>query len=113
MKVNSVSACSDNQSFSNRFSEEILIDFHELPGEHSGDNMADAVWGTLEKYGLVNRLLALMMDNATNNDTLTTAIEHKCHERNIPFNATHSCLRCMPHTVHLAVLKVCSCSIIS
>ncbi|KAE9392971.1 hypothetical protein BT96DRAFT_766503, partial [Gymnopus androsaceus JB14] len=32
--------------------EEILIDFHELLEEHSGDNMADAVWETLEKYGL-------------------------------------------------------------
>ena len=60
MKVNSVSARSDNQSFSNRFSEEILIDFHELLGEHSGDNMADAVWETLEKYGLVNRVFIWM-----------------------------------------------------
>ncbi|KAF9070583.1 hypothetical protein BDP27DRAFT_1149764, partial [Rhodocollybia butyracea] len=69
-------------------------------------NMADVVWDTLEKYGLIGQVLAFMMDNATNNDTLLEAIERKCHARNIPFNAQHSRLRCMPHTVHLAVLKL-------
>ncbi|KAE9386879.1 hypothetical protein BT96DRAFT_761860, partial [Gymnopus androsaceus JB14] len=82
--------------------EELLIHFHELVGEHSGDNMADAVWGTLEKFNLVGRVLAFMMDNASNNDTLVEAIECKCNAQNIPFNATHSRLCCMPHTVHLA-----------
>jgi hypothetical protein len=42
--------------WSDKSSEEILIDFHELLGEHSGDNMADVVWGTLEKYGLIGRV---------------------------------------------------------
>lgn len=47
-----------------------------------------------------------MMDNATNNDTLVEAIEHKCKAENIKFDAQKSRLRCMPHTVHLATLKV-------
>ncbi|KAJ6522625.1 hypothetical protein B0H10DRAFT_1664643, partial [Mycena sp. CBHHK59/15] len=32
--------------------EELLIDFQELMGEHSGENMAEVVWNTLEIYGL-------------------------------------------------------------
>ncbi|KAJ6506010.1 hypothetical protein DFH09DRAFT_806312, partial [Mycena vulgaris] len=32
--------------------EEMLIDFREILGEHSGENMAAAVWETLKKYGL-------------------------------------------------------------
>jgi hypothetical protein len=28
--------------------EELLIDFRELQGEHSGENMAEAVWETLK-----------------------------------------------------------------
>ncbi|KAI0685699.1 hypothetical protein BC835DRAFT_1251961, partial [Cytidiella melzeri] len=32
--------------------EELLINFWELSGEHSGENMAEAVWATLELYGL-------------------------------------------------------------
>jgi hypothetical protein len=36
--------------------EELLIDFRELLGEHSGDNMAEAVWETLKQYDLVGRV---------------------------------------------------------
>ena len=36
--------------------EELLIDFRELIGEHSGENMAEAIWATLELYGLVERV---------------------------------------------------------
>lgn len=105
--------------------EEMLIDFHELVGEHSGENMAEAVWQTLETYGLLGRVrkvtflcttlktiyptlqvIAFVMDNATNNDTMVTLFEARCQERGIDFSASHSRLRCMPHTCHLAALKV-------
>ena len=36
--------------------EELLIDFQELLGEHSGENMAAVVWSTLEKYGIQNKV---------------------------------------------------------
>jgi hypothetical protein len=36
--------------------EELLIDFQELIGAHSGDNMAKVVWETLEPYGLKGRV---------------------------------------------------------
>lgn len=36
--------------------EEMLIDFRELVGEHSGENMAEAVWQTLEMYGLLGQV---------------------------------------------------------
>ncbi|KAG1781171.1 hypothetical protein EV702DRAFT_923412, partial [Suillus placidus] len=32
--------------------EELLIDFCEIIGEHSRANLAEAVWHTLELYGL-------------------------------------------------------------
>ena len=32
--------------------EELLIDFCELIGTHSGENMAEAVWSTIVLYGL-------------------------------------------------------------
>jgi len=35
--------------------KELLIDFQELTGEHSGENMAKAVWVTLELYGLIGK----------------------------------------------------------
>jgi hypothetical protein len=45
---------------SNGKPEELLIDFQELMGEHSGGNMADVVWTTLVKYGLVGRVRVLL-----------------------------------------------------
>ncbi|KAF8144809.1 hypothetical protein K438DRAFT_1425303, partial [Mycena galopus ATCC 62051] len=32
--------------------EELLIDFREMVGEHSGENMAEEVWNSVEMYGL-------------------------------------------------------------
>jgi len=36
--------------------EELLIDFREIIGEHSGANLAEAVWNALELYGLKDRV---------------------------------------------------------
>ena len=35
---------------------ELLIDFWELIGQHSVENMAEAVWATMELYGLVGKV---------------------------------------------------------
>ncbi len=47
-----------------------------------------------------------MMDNVSNNNTLMKGIECQAKKEGITFNATLSCLWCMLHTVHLAVIKV-------
>lgn len=49
-----------------------------------------------------------MLDNASNNDTLVDEIVKRAKEQGIFMNATWARLRCMPHTVHLAALKVSS-----
>jgi hypothetical protein len=54
------------------------------------------------------KVIAFVMDNATNNDTLIAAIERRCDEAKVYFSAMESRLRCMPHTVHLAAIKVCA-----
>lgn len=52
------------------------------------------------------QVVAFVMDNASNNNTMVEAIECKCTVAGIAFSARESRLRCMPHTVHLAALKV-------
>ena len=51
--------------------------------------------------------MAIMMDNASNNDTMMEAIEDRCHAAGIQFSAAQARMRCMPHTIHLAAIKVC------
>lgn len=36
--------------------EELLIDFCELVGEHSGENMAEVVWESLVRFGIHGRV---------------------------------------------------------
>ncbi|KAI9450793.1 hypothetical protein BJY52DRAFT_1113430 [Lactarius psammicola] len=91
--------------------EELLIDFCELLEEHSGENMAQAVWETLTQYGLIGQVIVFVMDNTTNNDTLLRTIEKCYDEVNVYFSATESRLCCMPYTVHLAAIKVTSISV--
>jgi len=43
--------------------EEVLIDFREIIGEHSGENLAHAVWETLELYGLQGRVSVLRFNS--------------------------------------------------
>ena len=36
--------------------EELFIDFQELIGQHSGENMAAIVWSTLETYDIQHKV---------------------------------------------------------
>ena len=36
--------------------EELLIDFHELVGEHLGENLAQAIYETLDLYDLKSQV---------------------------------------------------------
>ena len=36
--------------------EELLLDFCELIGEHSRENMAEAIWAMMELYGLIRKV---------------------------------------------------------
>jgi hypothetical protein len=53
------------------------------------------------------KIIALMMDNATNNNMLTLGIQQCSKEAGVHFSAMDSWMHCMPHTIHLAVIKVC------
>jgi hypothetical protein len=53
-----------------------------------------------------SKILAVVCDNASNNDTMVTVLEERFRAVGIPFIAKHARLRCMPHTTHLAACKV-------
>lgn len=54
---------------------ERLLGFEMLEGKHSGDNLAVVVMAVLKKYGIQNRLFAITTDNASNNNTMSAALE--------------------------------------
>ncbi|KAJ6534706.1 hypothetical protein B0H10DRAFT_1848766, partial [Mycena sp. CBHHK59/15] len=53
------------------------------------------------------QVIVFVMDNATNNDTLMDGIESRADAAGISwFNAKEARIRCLPHTTHLAALKL-------
>ncbi|KAH9958654.1 hypothetical protein BJV74DRAFT_718613, partial [Russula compacta] len=52
-----------------------------------------------------SKIIVLVMDNATNNDTLLGIQQHSTEE-GIYFLAMDSWMHCMPHTIHLAAIKL-------
>jgi len=103
--------------------EELLIDFHELEGEHSGANMAQVTWDTLTSFGIENwvcchllkhqvklsiflQVMVLMTDNVSNNNTLVDGIVAHAKNKGISMNGNWVHLCYMPHTVYLVALKV-------
>jgi hypothetical protein len=48
------------------------------------------------------------MDNASNNNTMMADLEALSLADGLAFSAMDSCMQCMPHTIHLAALKVCN-----
>ena len=55
---------------------------------------------------VLGKIFAFMLDNATNNNTMVEGIQRQATLEGIVFNATWAHLRCLPHTVHLAAVKV-------
>ena len=91
--------------------EELLIDFRELVGKHSGKNLAHAVYDTLNLYSLKGHVIAINADNAPNNDTMVEHLVTLLQQDFIDFSLLHAWMWCMPHTVHLAALEVHQCQI--
>ncbi|KAI9569897.1 hypothetical protein HD554DRAFT_2019773 [Boletus coccyginus] len=93
--------------------EELLIDFCELVRKHSGENLAHAIYNTLNIYSLKDHVIAINADNlnTSNNDTMVEHLATLLWQDFINFSPLHAQMRCMPYTVHLAALEVCRCQI--
>ena len=56
------SICSQSARSLTLILEECLIDFIELHGAHTGENMADAIWQSLKSYGLIGKVCMLSLN---------------------------------------------------
>jgi len=56
--------------------EEVLIGFEEIWGSHTGANTAGIINHVVARYGIQDRILAFTTDSASNNRTLTEALNN-------------------------------------
>jgi hypothetical protein len=47
-----------------------LLDFINVPGSHSGDNLAKVIFRIGKRYGILYKILIITRDNISNNNTL-------------------------------------------
>lgn len=92
---------------------EALLDFVELPGPHSGENMAAVVLAMLHELEIAPKLLTITGDNAGNNGTMCDALyaelsktydDEDSEFRLRPlmrFHGRTSFIRCLAHIINL------------
>lgn len=59
---------------------EVVLDFCEVVGEHSGENLADIVWRTIELYGLQNKVRLYLLK--------LLILMYRCHNRSRQLSVT-------------------------
>jgi len=71
---------------------------------HWEGTVSSGPWFISGTYNVL-QIIAIVMDNASNNNTLMTSLERRCEQRGVLFSAQDARMRCMPHTIHLAAIK--------
>ncbi|GLB43472.1 putative protein dimerization activity [Lyophyllum shimeji] len=76
----------------------LVLDVVEVPKSHTGLNLALAFAEILKDFGIENKILGVTCDNASNNDTMTDAMEDP--ELLLAFQAINRA-RCFLHIINL------------
>ncbi|QRV94361.1 AC9 transposase [Ceratobasidium sp. AG-Ba] len=88
--------------------EEVLLDFVELHGAHTGENMSIAVASALTELGIKDKLLALVGDNASTNGTLLHHLSASLGQSSskLRWDPEKGQICCLAHIIHLAVMTL-------
>jgi len=66
--------------------EEVLLGFEEIKGSRTGRTMAEIINRVLDKYGIQDRILGFRTDCASNNKTLTKALNNAWRLLSVKWN---------------------------
>lgn len=101
--------------------KERVLEFSEIQGEHTGENLAESVENMLVELNIESKLLSITADNASNNEALCYYLyENLCKRRDLDFNNTEnqsltlrfhgvdSFVRCLAYILNLVVKQFLS-----
>jgi hypothetical protein len=88
--------------------EEALIGFEPVNGGHTGKALAEIVMERLKKYGIESRIIAITSDNASNNKTLTKAINEAIPRiaSELGIDNDIALCPCLSHVIQLSANKL-------
>jgi hypothetical protein len=85
-----------------------VLEFAELRGTHSGENIAQVVFSMLQELNLQQKLLTITGDNASNNEAMVLflhdLLKTQCPEPQ--FLGLDSYIRCLAHILNLIVKDI-------
>jgi hypothetical protein len=90
---------------------EKVLEFKELRGPHSGENLAAAVHELLIELDLEQKLISITGDNASNNESMADLISQSLRtkfETDPLFCGVGSYVRCLAHILNLIVQDILS-----
>jgi len=97
---------------------EVLLDFMEIQGAHSGENLADSLLTMIHELDIAPKLLTITGDNAGNNGTLCDALYTELRKTYddeddafrikplMRFHGRKSFIRCLAHVINLICKEI-------
>ena len=82
---------------------EILLGFEPLHRTHSGVNLSAVLLDLLQQHNIVDRVLAITTDNASNNNTLMSSIQESVQSLNLDHKTTIIRVPCIAHVIQLSL----------
>jgi uncharacterized DUF497 family protein len=82
---------------------EVLLTFQSLSDAHTEEMMINIVVDILKKYNLENRLLAITIDNTSNNEKMRKDIKNVLKDIEIIWDHEKNHVSCVAHVIQLAV----------
>ncbi len=80
---------------------EHLIEFTFLQVEHTDHHLMQKLFKILNTYNIKNKLFDVVINNASNNDTLKKKLERALSQRDISWNRAQNSISCMTHIINL------------
>ena len=80
----------------------VTIDLQHLRGAHDGRNLASAMGETIDTYRIAKSLGYIVLDNASNNNTLLAHLAEDLRQQDVEWDPIHHHIRCFGHVVNLA-----------
>ncbi len=84
---------------------EVLLAFQSLSDAHTSETMIKIVVNILKKYKLKNRLLSVIIDNASNNEKMRKKMKKILRKFDIEWDHEKNHVSCIAHVIQLAVNK--------
>lgn len=82
---------------------EILLGFEPLHGKHSGVNLSQVLFECLQEHRILDRVLAVTTDNASNNDTLVGSMQMSMQALDLPNHIPIVRIPCLAHVIQLSL----------